>query len=227
LGDNPYLDRNEYIKSLMELDPVTRRQLLDGDWTARQMGGYFRREWFTIVEDYPRDCAFTRYWDLAATKPQKGADPDWTVGLLLGEKAGQYWVIDVQRVRATPQQVELLIKNTAITDEATLGKPIRIWIEQEPGSAGISTISHYQRNVLKGFACRGNKTTGKKEERAAPFSSACEAGNMFLVRGHWLGAYLDELEAFPEGSHDDQVDASSGAFTMLRGTRGTVGYLEW
>jgi len=217
LDDNPYLDRNEYVKSLMELDPVTRKQLLDGDWTARQLGGYFRREWFNIVEDYPRDCVFVRFWDLASTKPQQGRDPDYTCGVLLGEKGGQYWVVDVQRVRTTPQQVELLIKNTAVADEEMLGKTIRIWMEQEPGSSGVSTISHYQRNVLKGYAFRGVKTTGKKEERASPFSSACEAGNISLVRGHWLGAYLDELEAFPEGSHDDQVDASSGAFSKLRG----------
>jgi predicted phage terminase large subunit-like protein len=217
LGDNPYLDRDEYVKSLMELDPVTRRQLLDGDWTARQLGGYFRREWFNIVEEYPRNCHFTRYWDLAATKPRKGAEPDWTCGLLLGEKGGQYWVVDVQRTRTTPQQVELLVKNTAIADETMLGKTIRIWMEQEPGSSGVNTISHYQRNVLKGYAFKGNKTTGSKEDRAAPFSSACEAGNVFLVRGHWLGAYLDELEAFPQGSHDDQVDASSGAFAQLHG----------
>jgi hypothetical protein len=39
-----------------------------------------------------------------------------------------------------------------------------------------------------------------------------------LVRGPWNKDYLDEIETFPLGSHDDQVDASSGAFLDLTGT---------
>jgi phage terminase large subunit-like protein len=35
------------------------------------------------------------------------------------------------------------------------------------------------------------------------------------VRGRWNDPFLQELEAFPEGSHDDQVDALSGAFAAL------------
>jgi hypothetical protein len=35
------------------------------------------------------------------------------------------------------------------------------------------------------------------------------------VAGIWNDAYLDELCMFPNGRYDDQVDASSGAFTRL------------
>jgi hypothetical protein len=38
LDDNPHLDRVEYAQSLEELDPVTREQLLRGDWHIRQRG---------------------------------------------------------------------------------------------------------------------------------------------------------------------------------------------
>ena len=41
---------------------------------------------------------------------------------------------------------------------------------------------------------------------------------MRLVRGPWLGPFLDEVEAFPLGGHDDQVDAMSGAMMRLRST---------
>lgn len=44
LDDNPNLDRAEYLLSLAELDPVTRAQLLAGDWDAYE-GGRYRREW--------------------------------------------------------------------------------------------------------------------------------------------------------------------------------------
>ena len=45
LEDNPHLDAAAYIESLAELDPITREQLLRGDWDA-YVGGRFRREWF-------------------------------------------------------------------------------------------------------------------------------------------------------------------------------------
>lgn len=43
--DNPSIDHSEYIKSLMNLDPVTRAMLLDGDWAASQ-DARFKKQWF-------------------------------------------------------------------------------------------------------------------------------------------------------------------------------------
>lgn len=212
LDDNPSLDKKEYVRSLNNLDPITRRQYLDGDWTARHGGSIFKREWFTIVKDYPHDSRKVRFWDKAATKPKQGTDPDWTVGLLLTEDQGVYHVIDVKRVRGPPAEVEALIKQTAILDGKT-----RVYMEQEPGSSGVEAIDYYSRHVLKSHAFWGVKTTGSKSERAAPVSSAAEAGNIRIIEGAWNGDFLDEIEAFPQGSHDDQVDALSGAFAQLVG----------
>lgn len=41
LRDNPYLDRESYEKSLENLDPVTRAQLLEGDWQIRERGNVY------------------------------------------------------------------------------------------------------------------------------------------------------------------------------------------
>lgn len=224
LHDNPHLDRLKYTESLNELDPITRRQYLDGDWTARHGGSIFRREWFEIVNDTPADLRKVRYWDLAATKPKAGEDPDYTVGALVGEKAGVYYVINILRMRGPPPQVEALIRQTAELD----GYGTRIFMEQEPGSSGVAQIDYYARQVLKGHSFWGVKSTGPKEERAAPVSSAAEAGNIKMVAGAWINEFLDEFEAFPQGMHDDQVDAVSGAFEQLR-TQFKPGavYIEW
>ncbi|MGB9866728.1 MAG: phage terminase large subunit [Bacillota bacterium] len=211
LEDNPYLDAEEYEKSLANLDPVTREQLLNGDWSARQSGSMFRREWFEIVDTAPAGIRRVRYWDLAATDAGPCKDPDWTAGALVGEKDGIYYIIDIKRIRATPKGVEALVRQTAEMD----GRDVPIYMEQEPGSSGVSIIDHYAREVLFGFVFRGNKTTGSKVSRAAPVSSAAEAGNVKLVRGSWISAFLDEVEMFPNGTHDDQVDAVSGAFECL------------
>ena len=211
LDDNPYLDRVTYLQSLSELDPYTRAQLLNGDWFARPPGTKFRREWFPIVDQAPAAGRSVRFWDLAATEAKPGADPDWTVGALVSTHEGRYYLRDMRRVRATPAGVESLIKQTAELD----GKAVDIWMEQEPGSSGVNTIDHYRRLVLQGYAFRGNRSSGSKEVRANPVSSAAEAGNVMLVRGAWITPFLDEAEAFPGGAHDDQVDAVSGACAQL------------
>jgi phage terminase large subunit-like protein len=48
-----------------------------------------------------------------------------------------------------------------------------------------------------------------------PIASQCDGGNLAVVRGIWNAAFLDELQAFPNGSKDDQVDALSRAFGMV------------
>ena len=212
LDDNPHLDREEYIQSLMELDPVTREQLLNGDWKVRPSGGIFKREWFRIVDEYPRDIDIVRFWDLAATEAKAGTDPDYTVGLKLGmTKEGLFYVIDVKRIRGTPMTVQNLIEQTAQLD----GKHVRIRMEQEPGASGKNTIDYYRRQVLRAYNFKGEKATGDKRVRAGPVSSQAQAGNVILVRGPWNEKFLDELEIFDQGAHDDQVDGLSGAFNEL------------
>jgi predicted phage terminase large subunit-like protein len=218
LDENKNLDRAQYIKSLDELDPITRRQYLRGDWSARHGGSIFKREYFkdNILEKCPSGVKrFVRYWDKASTTPKKGTDPDWTVGLKLGEHLGHYFVCDVVRFRGTPKQNHDRIRATAQID----GFNIPVRMEQEPGSSGVDAIDYYARVVLKGYNFRGVKTTGSKAERAAPVATACEQKNVFLVNGSYVSCFLDELEGFPMGAHDDQVDVLSGAFHQLRVTQ--------
>lgn len=211
LADNPYLNADEYRQSLAEMDSVTRRQILDGDWSARQSGGKFQREWFEVVDAAPAEARYVRYWDMAATEAKADADPDWTAGSLMGRtKQGLYYIKDMRRIRATPARVEELIKQAAKLD----GEKTRIYMEQEPGASGVHVISYY-RKTLAGYTFYGERPTGDKETRANPLSSQAEGGNVKLVRGPWVTAFLDEAEAFPSGSHDDQVDAASGAFAIL------------
>ena len=214
LPDNPYLDQDAYLASLNQLDPITRQQLLMGDWSARQPGNLFRREWFPVVEELPVQInRSVRFWDLAATPMRPGTDPDYTAGVRVDYGVdGLYYVVDVQRMRGTPGEVERLVNQTARMD----GISTQIVIEQEPGASGVNTIHHYVTRVLPDYTVRGQRSTGSKVERAGPVSSQAEAGNIRLYRGPWLGPFLDEVEAFPLGGHDDQVDALSGAMMRLR-----------
>jgi predicted phage terminase large subunit-like protein len=219
LTENPYLDQVTYIDSLNQLDPITKRQYLDGDWTARHGGAAFKREKFEIVTQSPAqlECE-VRYWDKAATKPKadKSTDPDYTAGCKMGVKDNIFYITDMKRFREPPQIVENIIKQTSQTD----GLKVKVYMEQEPGSAGVESVDHYHK-LLAGYNFHAVKTTGSKAERAGPFASSAGAGadsaygNVKLVLASWNSAFLDEAEAFPIGSHDDQVDAASGAFAKL------------
>ena len=183
---------------------------------APREGGMFERGWFEIIPQAPADARRVRYWDLAATKQQGGNDPDWTAGLRMSVKDGIYYIEDVRRTRDTPHKIELLIKQTAELDKDLVPAP-QIWMEQEGGSGGKNTIDHYARHVLPGYPFRGRPATGSKEANADPLSAAAEAGNVKLVKGPWNADFLSEIEVFPLGSHDDQVDAASGALEKLSG----------
>ncbi len=213
LDDNPYLDRVTYCEALNKLDPVTREQLRNGNWDVTLSGGMFKREWFELVQSIP-SVHQVRYWDLAATEPNKGSDPDYTVGCLMSEQDGKYYVKNIIRVRKGPGDIEKLILQTAQND----GIETRIVMEQEPGSSGVNTIDHYARHVLKGYTFTSERVTGSKIVRAQPLSAASANGNVKLARNTlWATELLYELEQFPNVTHDDQVDSMSGAFNFLSG----------
>ncbi len=69
--------------------------------------------------------------------------------------------------------------------------------------------------ALAGFDVHTEPVTGSKEHRAEPFAAQSEAGNVKVLRADWNHAWLTELCQFPHGKHDDQVDATAGAFNRL------------
>ena len=212
LADNPSLDAAEYGRSLAELDPVTRAQIRDGDWDARPAGTVLRREWFRVTDAHPVGVRLVRAWDLAGTEMSPGADPDWTAGGLVAFQDGAWWIVDMRRLRARPGGVEAAVRQAAELD----GKRVAVRMEQEPGASGVATIDHYARRVLAGWDFRGVRATGSKLERARVLASAAEAGNVNLVRGAWVGAFLNEAEAFGSmAGHDDQIDCVTMAMAEL------------
>jgi predicted phage terminase large subunit-like protein len=71
---------------------------------------------------------------------------------------------------------------------------------------------------LAGYQVTNGLEQGPKTLRAAPVAAQVNAGNVSLVRAGWNVALLDELEQFPDGAKDDQIDALARAFAMLTET---------
>lgn len=173
-------------------------------------GGMFKRHWFEVVQASPAVAERVRYWDNAGTD----AGGDWTAGVLMARAGtGVYCVEDVVRGQWSAMQREDVKRQTAELDQQRYGH-VSVWNEQEPGSGGKESAAATVRN-LEGFAIRTERVTGDKAVRAEPFAAQAEAGNVKLLSGAWNAAYIEELCAFPQGKHDDMVDASSGAFNKL------------
>jgi predicted phage terminase large subunit-like protein len=221
LGDNPSMNRAQYRSGLAEMTSTDRARIEEGDWDAADEGTLFQREWFKAMPDAPDPSRFQicRFWDLAATAPRPGIDPDWTCGVLVGldRRRGEWWILDAVHERTTPAGVQSLVVQTALADRIYCGYHM-IRMEQEPGSSGVNTIAAY-RTALIGYDFDSQRPTGSKGERARPLAVAAENGSVKMLSGDWNRWLLDELSGFPGAAHDDAVDASSGAFNSLSNER--------
>jgi predicted phage terminase large subunit-like protein len=168
------------------------------------------REWLKVVDELPQDdYNFGRIWDLAAT--EEGGD--WTVGALVayGRKSQNFYIVNIVRRQMSPGGVEERVRATAVAD----GTGTKIYIEQEPGSAGKSLIHMYKETVLPEFDVEEIPVVSNKVVRAQPFLAGAEAGKVYLVKGAWNQAFIDEFAEFPTGHHDDQIDTVSAGFEKL------------
>lgn len=171
-------------------------------------GGLFKTEALAVL-DYEPECVRTvRFWDLAITAKKSA---DYTAGVKLGEmQDGTFVVLDVYRAQAEFPDVQERIIQTAHID----GKATPIFIEGE--KAGIIALAELLRDPrMYPYSVQKITPQGDKYSRALPFAARVEAGRVKLARGAWNRAYIDELAAFPMADHDDQVDASSGAYDAL------------
>lgn len=175
-------------------------------------GGMFKEHWFKdkiVFSSAPIHAKRIRFWDKAATK----GGGDWTVGLLMAAYDGWFWVEHVVRGQWGSAERDRIILDTCIEDNARYPS-IVTWGEQEPGSGGKESGEGLVK-ILAGYRVQVLQSTGSKVARAEPFANQCAGGNVFLASGPWNQPYLKEVLDFPNGKHDDQVDASSGAFNRL------------
>ena len=158
-----------------------------------------------------RGAVIGRGWDLAATKQHGTRDPDWTVGVKLARlPSGLFIVLDVERFRGGPDEVDARIRNVADQD----GPSVKVSIPQDPGQAGKAQVLAFTR-LLSGHNIVTSVETGDKATRAAPAVSQVNGGNFAIVAAPWNRAFLDELAAFPSGVKDDICDALSRSFAMV------------
>lgn len=172
---------------------------------APAAGGVIKPDMMAIVDAIPANVVeWCRGWDLGATL--KG---DYTAGGKVGRLAdGRYIIAGMVRDKLESHNRDALMKNTADRDR------IKQSIPQDPGQAGKSQVLAFAK-LLAGHNIHFSPESGDKVTRATPLASQVNAGNVLLLRGAWNEDFIAECRLFPNGTYDDQVDATSRAFNAL------------
>lgn len=149
-----------------------------------------------------------RSWDIAASEKKQA---DYTAScLMVSTSKGYRIVLDMSLDRVTPGDRDQLIRSTAERD----GTGIAVYIEEEGGGSGKDLIYNYTK-LLPEFNVIGHRPSVDKITRAQTVSSWVQWGLVVFVRGEWNNQVFAQLKAFPNGDHDDAVDALSSAFNRL------------
>src|SRR5690606_26283549 len=79
------------------------------------------------------------------------------------------------------------------------------------------------RTALAGKAqVKSFTPTKDKLARASGWLSLVDAGKFYMVRGNWNDDFILELEDFPNGSHDDMIDAVSMLWFRMKKSGKTI-----
>jgi predicted phage terminase large subunit-like protein len=204
---NPHLDPAEIEAARKALPALVFRQEFGAEF-VQLAGAMFKREYFEIVDKAPALSTQARHWDLAAsTKTQA----DRSAGARLGlADDGTVYVLDCIADRWEWPGLVRIIGSTARSD----GSDVAQSVETTGTQKGMLQLLQAEPSLVNvGF--KGVSPATDKITRANPWLARAEQGKVKLVRGEWNGAWLDEVCSFPEGDHDDRVDATSGAFAAL------------
>jgi hypothetical protein len=91
----------------------------------------------------------------------------------------------------------------------------------EDRASGQSLIQDLKRDTR--MPLLAIKVDSDKKSRAHAVTGLIEAGRVYLPeRAPWLADFLDEISAFAQGAHDDQVDSMTQALNYMREKRDGV-----
>lgn len=175
---------------------------------APPSGGTFKPDQIRIVDAAPAGVRWVRGWDFGAT-----VDGDPTAGAKLGTLPdGRFVIGDVVCESVSVDERDAMLCNTTRAD----GVGVVVSIPQDPGQAGKSQALGFVR-MLAGFIVKASPESGDKVKRAEGIAAQVNVGNVLMVRGPWNKPLQDEMRMFPNGKHDDRIDALSRAFMELTG----------
>lgn len=148
-----------------------------------------------------------RGWDRANSEVGPN---DWTAGVLGVEYEGIKYILNRIKFQKSGIDRDKTILRVAVADKQKFDN-YRAANEINPGPDGkpahnalAAAMSPY------GIICMGQPATKNKTRRATPFAAGIKYGEIRILDGQdWTEDFLAELNTFPSGANDDQVDAGA------------------
>ena len=170
-------------------------------------GNIVKRSWIVDYDRAPTDFDLViASWDTASTILETA---DYSVGTVWGAKGLSFYLLDVVRGRF---EVPHLRREIVATSRQWNADQTII----EDGDMGRAIVQDLRRDghfdiILK-------RVRGDKQARFLAQSARFESGQVHVRQtAAWYADWLNELLAFPNGRHDDQVDSTSQALNYLSG----------
>lgn len=150
-------------------------------------------------------------WDMTFKDTRSS---DYVVGGVWALRGANAYLLDVVRDRMDFPTTCRAVQALAAKWPQAHAKLVE---DKANGSAVIAQL----RSVVSGLV--PINPTESKEARASAVSPYVEAGNVWLPDPQlapWVASFVEECSAFPNGTHDDQVDMATQALARLMLTGG-------
>lgn len=166
-------------------------------------GGLIKRDWWQRYTIPPERGTLLQSWDLAFKDAKTS---DYVVGQVWMHDGANAYLLDQVRGRwgftETVQQIEAMSARWPAAH-------LKLIEDKANGPAVIDSL----RGRLAGIVPVNPQ--GGKEARAAAVSPFIEAGNVLLPERPFAAELIEECAAFPNATHDDQVDAMTQALARI------------
>jgi len=179
--------------------------LYQGNPTVAE-GQIIKREWWQYFRERPSFERKLQSWDTAFKDKSQN---DYSVCTVWGEAQNGYYLLDVWRDKVEFPELKRIA--VALYDR---DRPHLVLVEDK--ASGQSLVQELQRNTR--IPVLPVKVDRDKVARAYAATPMIEAGKVYLPESAaWLYDYIEELSAFPNATHDDQVDSTTQALSFMRG----------
>jgi predicted phage terminase large subunit-like protein len=198
---NPFIDASEVLAAKAELPDIVFQQEFEAQFVD-MAGARVKREWLRHGAPPDKLDQIVMGVDLAISTKEGS---DYTACVLLARSTdGATWVLAAERTRAGFHDVVHFVRAMA-----ERYNPAVIAIEQVQYQAAVVQELLRKTNL----PVRGVRPDRDKLTRFLPLEARYEQGLVWHAPN--LRDFEDELLSFPEGAHDDLVDAAAYAFANL------------